>query len=420
MGLERLVPELVIAGKWRLRRRIGRGGMGEVWVALHKSLDQEVAIKALDSDAFGLELIEEARSRFHLEAQVAADLSRRTRHIASVMDHGNDNGLDYLVMELLVGESLEDLLQRDGRMEPARVAEVIRQAARGLAIAHRDNVVHRDLKPANIFLTKDDEGALLVKLLDFGIAKARPRISNVPPSSHRTRAGVLLGTAAYMSPEQARGLEVDTRIDVWALSCVAYELLTGAMAYLGETDIDLLMKICTTQPAPPSSLVAELTPEVDAVFARAFASKLDDRWPDARAFADVLATALTPVRPAQPVNSDVAVVATPPPMPVLVPQSRKRPVIAIAAGVALIGVGVLILATRSKPVEPAAAAPPPPATTTVEPTKPPVTVASPATSPAVSSTASATTKKPTKTKATPSTSASATANTKKVDQGEIF
>src|SRR5687767_2769178 len=137
MGEARLAKGGVIAGKWVLERRLGRGGMGEVWLATHHTLHQQVAIKILDRDAFPLEVAEEARSRFDLEARIAAKLARKTRHIVTVIDNGRDEEIDYLVMELLEGQSLEDRLVT-GPLPILLVADVIRQAARGLMVAHAE------------------------------------------------------------------------------------------------------------------------------------------------------------------------------------------------------------------------------------------------------------------------------------------
>ena len=335
----------VIDGKWGLRRRIGRGGMGEVWVGEHLSLGQEVAVKILDRHAFPDAAENEARSRFHLEATVAARLARKSQHIAAVIDHGTEAGVDYLVMELLVGESLEEALERQGSLEAPRVAEIIRQAARGLAVAHAAGVIHRDLKPSNIFLTTDESGAPLIKLLDFGIAKAWDRSDLAPPSRHRTTAGMVLGTAAYMSPEQARALAIDARTDVWGLAAVAYELLTGKLPFAGASVNDLLVKICTTSPIRPRAYRPELPAAIDEVFARAFARSIDERWSDARSFAEALRRAIDPApelvpsaarAPESAAHETYVSTPMPTPPPVMAgEQPSRKPILSVAAIAAL-------------------------------------------------------------------------------------
>jgi len=194
----------VIANKYELRRLLGEGGMGKVWLARHKSLEQYVAIKIMAP--LKVDVDEDARTtlrRFQIEGQVAAELSRTSRHIVRVTDHGVHQGVAYLVMELLVGRSLETAFE-EGRLE---AREAIGIVAKGLAAAHAEGVTHRDLKPGNVFLTQSEEGEPLVKVLDFGIARLSRRLE--PASSAARRAseptkltlhGMVLGTADYMSP----------------------------------------------------------------------------------------------------------------------------------------------------------------------------------------------------------------------------
>jgi serine/threonine protein kinase len=345
----------IIAGKWVLERQLGRGGMGEVWLATHHTLRQQVAIKILDREAFPIEIAEEARSRFDLEARVAARLARKTRHIVTVIDNGRDGDIDYLVMELLEGESLEERLA-GGPLDPSLVLDVVRQASRGLSLAHAEGVIHRDLKPGNLYLTVDDHGERLLKLLDFGIAKASARSEDDgPPSSHATRVGVIIGTAQYMSPEQARGLSIDSRVDVWALAAVAYELLTGHAPHEAETAVDLLMKICTGTPPSPRAYRATLPASLDAVFARAFAPSIDDRFQDTRSFAAALTGALETrmVVPSRAPESVVSYVATPPPMPCLEERRSRGPLFIGGAVLAAIAITGAAFALR-RPEPPAA------------------------------------------------------------------
>lgn len=197
----------VIAHKYELRRLLGEGGMGKVWLARHKSLEQYVAIKIMAP--LKVDVDEDARTtlrRFQIEGQVAAELSRKSRHIVRITDHGVHQGVAYLVMELLVGRSLETAFE-EGRLEAREAIGIVQQAAKGLAAAHAEGVTHRDLKPGNVFLTQSEEGEPLVKVLDFGIARLSRRLE--PASSAARRAseptkltlhGMVLGTADYMSP----------------------------------------------------------------------------------------------------------------------------------------------------------------------------------------------------------------------------
>lgn len=263
----------VIAGKYELVRLLGRGAMAEVWVARHTSLGGEFAIKLIAPTA---EDVAGAAARFQLEAQIAATLSRRTRHIVSVIDHGEEKGLPYLVMELLEGESLESRLKRGPLTMPEAVA-IVSQVARALALAHVEGILHRDLKPANVWLGRDEDGRLLVKLLDFGIARALKPFRTRSPLA--TGKDLVLGTPTYMSPEQARGLEnLDHRCDVWALAVVAYEALCNKLPFDGATVEDVFLAICTFKLVPIRSREPALPASLDAFFARAFAPGIVDRF----------------------------------------------------------------------------------------------------------------------------------------------
>ena len=249
--------------------------MGEVWLATHDTLGGEFAIKLVRPSEEPED--ETAAGRFQLEAQVSAKLSRKTRHIVSVSDHGEEDGLAYLVMELLVGESLEARIKRVAQMDLAAATAIVLQVGRALSQAHQEGIFHRDLKPANVFLSKDEDGRLLVKLLDFGIARSNKPFNTRSP--FMTGKDMVLGTPSYMSPEQARGLDtLDYRCDVWALAVVAYEALTGRIPWEGESVEDIFLSICTHRMTPLLTLRPDLGPEVEAIFTRSFAPKLDERF----------------------------------------------------------------------------------------------------------------------------------------------
>jgi eukaryotic-like serine/threonine-protein kinase len=286
----------VVAGRYRLGRLLGRGAMGEVWLATHVTLGEEIAIKFLRPEAGGGEDAASTLSRFLFEAKVAARLSRRSRHIVQVTDQGEEGGLPYLVMERLEGESLEERYAR-GPVPMATLQTIVAQCARGLGVAHAEGVFHRDLKPANVFLCKDDDGRLLVKLLDFGIARAmRPETKRSPTSTGR---GVVLGTPSYMSPEQARGLKhLDHRCDVWALAVVAYEGLTAQIPFHGETVEDIYVAVCTNDVVPIEERRRGLGPTVAAFFARALTERITERFESAEELAAAFGALAVPDMPA--------------------------------------------------------------------------------------------------------------------------
>jgi serine/threonine-protein kinase len=286
-----------VGGKYALVRLLGQGAMGEVWVAHHTSLGENVAIKLLTrapAESFRppplplngspSEPVEDpatAAARFRFEAQVAARLSRKTRHIARVTDHGEEGGLPYLVMELLEGETLEARIDRDGRMPAPLVTALVTQMGRALAHAHAEGVLHRDLKPANVFLTADEEGRVLVKVLDFGIARAI-HAHRVPSTAYSTARGLVFGTPSYMSPEQARASsKLDQRCDLWALATIAYEALTGDLPVDGTDTDEQLGNLCAGRIVPLRARSPGMPEPLDAFFSRAFAENVADRFASA-------------------------------------------------------------------------------------------------------------------------------------------
>ena len=288
-----------VAGKYVLVRPLARGSMGQVWIAKHETLEGELAIKFMLPQAPGPDAEDEqtAMARFRFEAQVAAKLARKSRHIVAVTDHGEEGGWAYLVMELVEGESLDARMHAEPQLDLRFVANVTAQIAKGLSAAHAEGVFHRDLKPANVLLTKDEDGATLAKILDFGIAKTVRRHHVAPVDApegkkgpgHSTEAGIVLGTPNYMSPEQARGLSsLDHRCDIWALAVIAYEALTGHLPYDGETTADLLVNVCTSKSTPAREHRGDLPANIEPFFERAFATKVDARYQTAAELAGAL------------------------------------------------------------------------------------------------------------------------------------
>src|ERR1700686_1144667 len=233
-------------GSYEVVAQIGAGGMGEVYRAHDTKLARDVAIKVLP-EAFAHD--PERLSRFQREAKMLAALNHP--NIAMIYGLEQSNGTSYLVMELVSGETLADRVKREGRLPVEDALAICKQIAEALEAAHEKGIIHRDLKPANVKLTPEGK----VKVLDFGLAKAfagdgaTEDPSNSPTLSRAaTMQGVILGTAAYMSPEQARGKAVAKRTDIWAFGCVLYELLTGKQTFHGEDVTDILAAVVRAEP----------------------------------------------------------------------------------------------------------------------------------------------------------------------------
>jgi eukaryotic-like serine/threonine-protein kinase len=291
------VPQELVAGKYRLVRLLGRGGMGSVWEGTHTSLGTRVAVKFIEAEYAGSA---EARQRFENEARAAATL--RSKHVVQVYDHGvTPSGNPFIVMEFLAGEPLDKRLDRVGRLSYQDTSRIVQQMCRALAKAHEAGIVHRDLKPENVFLVWDDDDAMdIVKVVDFGIAKFTDKSMGVSSS---TRTGSVLGTPFYMSPEQARGLRsVDYRSDLWSVGVIAFRCMTGRLPFEGEAIGDLLVKICTAPLPVPSQWAPGVPPGFDDWFVRALNREPAGRFNSAPALAEALAVAcgLAPAASRQP------------------------------------------------------------------------------------------------------------------------
>jgi serine/threonine-protein kinase len=241
----------LIAGRYLLDARIGKGGIAEVWRARHLALNSFVAIKFLQGASAQNE---STRRRFTTEAQVTAQL--KSQHAVQVFDFGvTEDGHPYLVMELLEGETLGRRIERQGRLAIVETVRILGQSARALQRAHQLGIVHRDFKPENVVIGRDDEGRDFVKVVDFGIAKLvgnldppsadlEPSVAASAPSASFTKTGSMLGTPFYMAPEQVRNsADVDLRADIWAFGVVAFECLTGCTPFTGDTVLELFRKI---------------------------------------------------------------------------------------------------------------------------------------------------------------------------------
>ena len=280
----------VLEGKFRITKEIGRGGMAAVYEAENVDIGKRVAVKILAAELITSRVV---RERFIREARAAAAI--RSPYICDVYDSGMFEERPFLVMELLEGESLYDLMTRVRQIDVETTLRITTHTARGLAKAHESNVVHRDLKPENIFLTKDEEGKLVVKIVDFGLAKFYESTTPDAQTVRLTREGALFGTPAYMSPEQAKGKgEVDHRADLWALGCIVYECLTAQTVWNVEQGVAMILAQIASAPLPrPSKLRPDLPPAFEAWFARALDRDPDKRYQTAREFSDSLSKALS-------------------------------------------------------------------------------------------------------------------------------
>ena len=275
----------VLAGKFRIERVLGVGGMGMVVSAMHLHLDERVAIKFLLPEAL---TNAEAVARFGREARAAVKI--KSEHVARVIDVGAlETGAPYMVMELLRGQDLSQVLRDSGALPIAVAVQYVLQACEALAEAHAIGIVHRDLKPANLFLTARADGSPCIKVLDFGISKvSSPSGSGSDMGMTRTQS--IMGSPLYMSPEQmASARDVDQRGDIWAVGCVLYELVTGRVPFEAETMPQLCTLILHTDPPPPRSIRAEVPESLDHVILRCLRKDRNQRYPDVAALAADLA-----------------------------------------------------------------------------------------------------------------------------------
>jgi serine/threonine protein kinase/tetratricopeptide (TPR) repeat protein len=272
------MPDLIgqTFGHYRIVEQIGAGGMGVVYRARDERLDRDVAVKVLPEDVAGdLDRLH----RFEREAKAVAQLDHP--NILAIHDFGSEDGVAFAVMELLEGESLRELISSGG-ITTGKAVEYARSIADGLAAAHDKGIVHRDLKPENVFLTKDGR----IKILDFGLAKLKEPdqepTTKTPTATLDTKPGGLLGTVAYMAPEQVRGRPADHRSDIFALGCVLFEMLSGTRPFAGESAAEVAAAILKDDPPPISDRVNNVTPGVDAVVSHCLEKRPEERFQSAR------------------------------------------------------------------------------------------------------------------------------------------
>jgi serine/threonine-protein kinase len=285
-----------IAGRYRLEGRLGFGGMSTVHRALDERLERRVAVKLLAEH-----LAEDPTfvSRFQREAQAAARLVHP--NIVQVFDSGLDEGSHqhFIVMEYIEGQSCAEILRDDGWVDVEEAVAIIGQACEGLHYAHRHGVVHRDVKPGNLLRAREGE----VKLADFGIAKATEQ-------SSITQVGSVLGTAAYLAPEQARGEEAGPRADLYALGVVAYQLIAGRLPYEATSLTELALKQQQEEPPTLDTIVADVSPELADAVAIALALDPRERYATARDMGDAISDAMRGIPPTEPATGTRGAPAT--------------------------------------------------------------------------------------------------------------
>jgi serine/threonine-protein kinase len=314
-----------VVGEYEVQAQIGEGAMGTVYSGIHPLIGKKVAIKVLKPELCANQV---SIDRFVHEAQAVNKIGHP--NIVDVFSLGElEDGRAYFVMEWLRGEDLKTRLAR-GPITVSDACDILDGIARALDAAHAKDIVHRDLKPDNVFLHQVDNGPLMVKLLDFGIAK----LVRTTPGTEKTQTGNMLGTPRYISPEQARGIHVDHRSDIYSLGVMAYEMLAGRPPFQGETAMDLVVKHMNEEPPPLSQFAKVPKPLEQSVMA--MLAKDPDKRPGLE---DVRSILVDPSRRLTPVSTRAYELATPVSIPVT--NSRRRWPIAVAAIIGAAGLGVL-------------------------------------------------------------------------------
>jgi tRNA A-37 threonylcarbamoyl transferase component Bud32 len=293
------MAQQVLSERYKIEGTLGEGGMARVYRGTDEVLGRTVAIKVL-ADRYASD--DRFVTRFRREAQAAAALSHP--NVVAVYDTGDDGPAHFIVMEYVEGETLSDVLKREGALDPARAASIAEHVAAALQAAHQRGLVHRDVKPGNVMI--DAEGR--IKVMDFGIARAAA-------DDTLTQTGAVLGTAPYLSPEQAQGDRVDARSDVYSLGCVLYEMVAGRPPFSGDSPVSLAFRHVNEDPKPPSAYRPGLPPEIEAVIMRALEKDPARRFGSADEFRRALAKARAGETATEPMvaarGGDTSVMPTP-------------------------------------------------------------------------------------------------------------
>ena len=310
--MQRIEPDTMVDARYRILRKLGSGGMADVYMAEDQQLGRRVALKVLHR-RFAED--EQFVERFRREASSAAGLSHP--NVVAIFDRGEWDGTYYIAMELVVGRTLKDIVREKGPAPPEAAVDVTLQILRAARYAHKHGIVHRDIKPHNVLIDEDGR----VRVADFGIARAG--------TSDITETGSVMGTAQYLSPEQAQGRPVDARADLYAIGIVLYELLTGQVPFDADSPVTVALKQVSEMPVPPAELVPAIPPALDAVVLHALEKEPDRRWQNADEFIAALETAR-----AEPQR------IPPPPPPPVVEEHRSRWWLWVLIALALLAIAV--------------------------------------------------------------------------------
>ena len=275
----------IIGERYHVLKKLGEGGMGQVYLAEHVKMGRKSAVKVMNP---GMVHDADAISRFNREAANASRINHP--NVAGIYDFGEtSDGLIYLAMEFIEGESLTSLVEKSGALPPNRAADIAKQAADGLQVAHDMGIVHRDLKPDNIMIAKNRDGSDCVKVVDFGIAKAAGA-----ENQKVTKTGLVVGTPEYMSPEQLAGDKLDGRSDVYSLALVAFNMFTGKLPFDGESAQESMIMRLTDEPKSLAMMKPDTSwsPDVQAVMAKALQRRSADRYQKATDFGNALSDAV--------------------------------------------------------------------------------------------------------------------------------
>jgi serine/threonine-protein kinase len=295
--MRQLDDDAVIDERYKITAHLGSGGMAEVYCATDLQLGRNVALKILHG-RFAED--EQFVERFKREASSAAGLAHQ--HVVAVYDRGEWDGTSYIAMEYVAGRTLKQIVVEDGPLAPQRAVDLTVQILRAARFAHRRGIIHRDFKPQNVIVDDDDRA----KVTDFGIARAG--------ASDMTQTGSILGTAQYLSPEQAQGHAVGARSDLYSIGIVLYELLTGKVPFEADSAVTIALKQVSEAPIPPSQINPRVTPELESVVLRALAKEPEGRFADADEFIAALDAAASRIPSARQIAAaEAAAAAAQPP-----------------------------------------------------------------------------------------------------------